>query len=86
MVLFKTYCCRLLQAKDFWFYKRGNKTISYSVEAYRQPVPIAMKREMDLVDKEHESEDQGNESSKDQSEDEEPRIKDFWVIFPKRFW
>ena len=32
---------------------------------------------MDLVDKEHDSEDEGNESSKDQSEDEEPRIKDF---------
>ena len=29
-----------------------------------------------MVDKEHESEDEGNESSSDESEDEEPRIKD----------
>ena len=35
-----------------------------------------MKRKIDLVDKEHESEDEGNESSSDESEDEEPRIKD----------
>ena len=35
-----------------------------------------MKRKIDLVDKEHESEDEGNESSSDDGEDEEPRIKD----------
>ena len=35
-----------------------------------------MKRKIDLVDKEHESEDEGNESSSDECEDEEPRIKD----------
>ena len=29
-----------------------------------------------MVDKEHESEDEGNESSSYESEDEEPRIKD----------
>ena len=34
-----------------------------------------MKRKIDLVDKEHESEDEGNESSSDESEDDEPRIK-----------
>ena len=33
-----------------------------------------MKRKIDLVDKEHESEDEGNESSSDESE--EQRIKD----------
>ena len=33
-----------------------------------------MKRKIDLVDKEHESEDEGNESSS--AESEEPRIKD----------
>ena len=35
-----------------------------------------MKRKIDLVDKEHESEDEGREGSSDESEDEEPKIKD----------
>ena len=35
-----------------------------------------MKRKIDLVDEERESEDEEDESSSDESEDEEPRIKD----------
>ena len=35
-----------------------------------------MKRKIDLVDKEHEGKDEGRESSSDESEDEEPKIKD----------
>ena len=34
-----------------------------------------MKRKIDLVDEEHGSEDKENESSNDESDDEEPRIK-----------
>ena len=35
-----------------------------------------MKKKIDLVDEEHGSEDEENESSSDEGEDEEPRIKD----------
>ena len=35
-----------------------------------------MKRKIDLVEEEHESEHEESESSGDESEDEEPRIKD----------
>ena len=35
-----------------------------------------MKRKIDLVEKEHESEHEKSESSGDEGEDEEPRIKD----------
>ena len=35
-----------------------------------------MKRKIDLVEEEHESEHEESESSGDQSEDKEPRIKD----------
>ena len=35
-----------------------------------------MKRNIDLVDEEHESEDEENESSSDESEDEESRVRD----------
>ena len=35
-----------------------------------------MKRKIDLVEEEHESEHEESESSDDESEDEEPRIKD----------
>ena len=35
-----------------------------------------MKRKIDLVDEEHESKDEENEISSDESEDEDPRIKD----------
>ena len=48
------------------------------------PVLIKMKKKIDLVEEEHESEHEERESSGDESENEEPRIKDFWVIFPER--
>ena len=35
-----------------------------------------MKRNIDLVDEDHESDDEENESPSDESEDEEPRVKD----------
>ena len=35
-----------------------------------------MKRKIDLVDEEHESEDEQKESSSDEGEDEEPRVKE----------
>ena len=35
-----------------------------------------MKRKIDLVEEEHDSEQKESESSSDESEDEEPRIKD----------
>ena len=35
-----------------------------------------MKRKIDLVDEEHEREDEENKISSDESEEEEPRIKD----------
>ena len=35
-----------------------------------------MKRTIDLVDEGHESKDEENESCSDESDDEEPRIKD----------
>ena len=35
-----------------------------------------MKRKIDFVDEEHDSENEESESSDDESEDEEPRIKD----------
>ena len=35
-----------------------------------------MKRKIDLVEEEHESEHEESESSDDESENEEPRIKD----------
>ena len=35
-----------------------------------------MKRKTDLVEEEHGSKNEGNESSGDESKDEEPRIKD----------
>ena len=34
-----------------------------------------MKRKIDLVDEEHEGEDEENESSSDEGEDEKPRVK-----------
>ena len=40
------------------------------------PVLIKMKRKIDLVEEEHESEHEESESSGYESEDEEPRIKD----------
>ena len=42
-----------------------------------QPLLIKMKRKIDLVEKEHESEHEKSESSGDESEGDEPRIKDF---------
>ena len=47
--------------------------------------------EKDLVEEERGSRHEESEGSGDESEDEEPRIKMFWVIFPERcrkrvFW
>ena len=39
-------------------------------------VIIKLKRKIDLVEEEHESEHEERESSGDESEDKEPRIKD----------
>ena len=39
-----------------------------------------MKRKIDLVEEEHESEHEESESSGDESEDEEPRIKEEPII------
>lgn len=41
-------------------------------------VLIEMKRNIDLVDEEHESENEESRSSDDESEGEEPRIKEVW--------
>ena len=40
------------------------------------PVLMKMKRKIDLVEEEHGSEHEESESSGDESEDEDPRIKD----------
>ena len=42
-----------------------------------------MKRKIDLVEEEHESEHEESESSVDESEDEEPRIKDVLSHLPR---
>ena len=45
-----------------------------------------MKRKIDLVEEEHESEHEESESSGDESEDDEPRIKDHLsraVVWPR---
>ena len=50
--------------------------INFKAKLCSPPVLTRMKRKIDLVEEEHDSEHEESESSGDESEDEGPRIKD----------
>ena len=70
----------------FWCYKRGNEAISYLFKASLPPALLEMKKKIDLVDKEHNSEKWKSGSFDDESGNKlkRQRWKMFWVVFPKR--